>query len=185
MEHSLPQSVSLGPSTPIVVACAFGFVLAACGSNLSTRWDDKEAASVERFMEKCERRHDNSMLVWECGIAYQFAALTTPLPHRTFVTNDIADTVEAGDSGALERFEHRGTASFAGAPVEFSEVRYVGKVDANVPPSMEVYVSQVVEGERQVFSCWHTLAMVKDDAEVKTRLRGCLKGLEVLLRASR
>jgi|GEM_PF-1903579 len=161
--------------------------VSACGSaTLASRWDgDDESALSEQF-SRCGRYEEDGAVALDCGL-YVFRAWTVEAKrsHEAEIDLQVKRSLDEPFTGVLKQLEHLGPVDVEGLPVELSTATYVPEPDTIVQPSVEVYASQLVDGERQVFRCFHTLAMVTDAEDVVERVAPCFTGVKALAVASR
>ncbi|TNF33843.1 MAG: hypothetical protein EP329_07890 [Deltaproteobacteria bacterium] len=162
------------------------FAAGACGtSSLMSRWDqDDEANLGEQFM-RCERHEDDDgVFAIDCGL-YIYMGWTTERGHEAEVDRRVKQSLSEPFTGVLKELKHLDPTDVDGVKMDLSTATYVPEPDTIVQPSVEVYASQVVEGERQMFRCWHSLAMVTSSEDVMKRVAVCFQGVGALARASR
>lgn len=157
----------------------------ACGSTLASRWDgDDEAALGEQF-SRCPRHEDDGALLLDCGL-YLFRAWTVDAGrgHRAEVDRQVEVSLSEPFTGVVNEVNDLDPVDWGGVKVEMTAVTYKPEPDTIVQPSVEIYASQVIDGERQVFRCYHTLAMVTSAEDVIQRIAPCYNGIKALALAS-
>ena len=165
---------------------ASALLISACASALPARWNDADHAAIDAFFSKCDRYNEDESVHFDCGL-YLFSAWPKGDESRHVAVVDAAVQIELEEpfTGQLDATDHRGETDWDGRPVDLSVVTYKPREGTIIQPSVEIYASQKVEGQRQFFKCFHTLAMVTDEANLAERLAGCWAGLKVLAKASR
>lgn len=172
----------------IAIVAAAVLSTAGCSSAFSSRWTSADEVTLQESFGECKRYDDadTGETAYDCGL-YIFKAWgeEEARTHAGVVDEKVAKELEEPLTGDLESKDHKPASEWEGQPTEMSIVIYKPKPDTIIQPSVELYVSQKVGSERQFFSCFHTLAMVTDEANAIERIAPCYKGIKALALASR
>ena len=173
-----------------IAALITGLILStACGSSTpAADWSDAERLKISGEFPNCEfgedPQRDTAGFTCELG---SFLAHNLPEPGpadaMTWLANQHA---EQPFTAPLEQVKERETLTVGEIEFRVAIATYKPKPDTIVPPEVVTFLAPAKGGSRRAYSCAVSVIAALDTEEaIASRMAACLKGVRLLLDASR